>query len=123
MPILRQSSALGRLTWQPENSACLPGEQFRAPVILGRGVGITEETLLDERNTIAGVGPITVYLTVQNRAIGRRLMGAMHERPTERNFSGVLVFKQWLANRAANDFDEQRTVQRIAGAFRPSILY
>jgi hypothetical protein len=86
-------------------------------------VGITEETLLDERNTIAGVGLITVYLTVQNRAIGRRLMDAMHERPTERNFSGVLVFKQWLANRAANDFDEQRTVQRIAGAFRPSILY
>ena len=47
----------------------------------------------------------------------------MHERTTERNFSGVLVSKQWLTNRAANDFDQQRAVQRIASAFLPSILY
>src|SRR6201984_1053281 len=41
----------------------------------GRIVG---SNFLDERNSIAGVGPITVDPTVQNRAIGRRLMGAGH---------------------------------------------
>jgi predicted N-acetyltransferase YhbS len=35
----------------------------------GRIVG---SNFLDERNTIAGVGPITVDPTVQNRAVGRR---------------------------------------------------
>src|SRR5580765_585099 len=43
----------------------------------GRIVG---SNLLDERNTIAGVGPITVDPTVQNRTIGRLLMDAVHER-------------------------------------------
>ena len=43
----------------------------------GRIVG---SNFLDERNTIAGVGPITVDPTVQNRAIGRRLMDAVQER-------------------------------------------
>ena len=41
----------------------------------GRIVG---SNFLDERNSIAGVGPITVDPTVQNRAIGRRLMDAVH---------------------------------------------
>src|SRR5881398_843745 len=50
----------------------------------GRIVG---SNFLDERNTIAGVGPITVDPTVQNLAIGRRLMNAVHERAAERNFA------------------------------------
>ena len=37
----------------------------------GRVVG---SNFLDERNPIAGVGPITVDPAVQNRAVGRRLM-------------------------------------------------
>lgn len=41
----------------------------------------------------------------------------------ERNFSGVPLSKQRLANCAATDFAEQTTVQRVAGAFLPSILY
>src|SRR6476661_9230770 len=48
----------------------------------GRIVG---SNFLDERNTIAGVGPITVDPTVQNRAIGRRLMDAVHERAAEKD--------------------------------------
>src|ERR1700739_3479367 len=43
----------------------------------GRIVG---SNFLDERNSIAGVGPITVDPTVQNRAVGRRLMDAVHAR-------------------------------------------
>ena len=41
---------------------------------------IVGSNFLDERNAIAGVGPITVDPTVQNRAIGRRLMDAVHQR-------------------------------------------
>ena len=52
----------------------------------GRVVG---SNILDERNPIAGIGPITVDPTVQNRAIGRRLMQAVMERTAARNFPGV----------------------------------
>ena len=56
----------------------------------GRIVG---SNFLDERNTIAGVGPITVDPAVQNRAIGRRLMDAVHQRAAERNFAGVRLIQ------------------------------
>jgi len=56
----------------------------------GRIVG---SNFLDERNRIAGVGPITVDPSVQNRAIGRRLMDAVHERATEKNFVGVRLIQ------------------------------
>jgi len=53
----------------------------------GRIVG---SNFLDERNSIAGVGPITVDPTVQNRTIGRRLMDAVHERAAEKDFAAVV---------------------------------
>ena len=56
----------------------------------GRIVG---SNFLDERNTIAGVGPITVDPTVQNRAVGRRLMDAVHQRAAEKNFAGVRLIQ------------------------------
>lgn len=52
----------------------------------GRIVG---SNFLDERNPIAGIGPITVDPAVQNRAIGRRLMDAVMERTATRHFPGV----------------------------------
>ena len=54
---------------------------------------IAGSNFLDERNTIAGVGPITVDATVQNRAIGRRLMDAVHQRAAEKNFAGVRLIQ------------------------------
>ena len=56
----------------------------------GRVLG---SNFLDERNCIAGVGPITVDPSVQNRAIGRRLMDAVHDRAAERNFAGVRLIQ------------------------------
>src|ERR1044071_7878874 len=44
---------------------------------------IAGSNFLDERNKIAGVGPITVDPAVQNRAVGRRLMEAVHQRAAE----------------------------------------
>lgn len=63
----------------------------------GRIVG---SNFLDERNRIAGVGPITVDPTVQNRAIGRRLMDAVHERASERDFPGVRLIQAGFHTRS-----------------------
>jgi predicted N-acetyltransferase YhbS len=61
---------------------------------------IVGSNFLDERNTIAGVGPITVDPTVQNRAIGRRLMNAVHERAADRNFAGVRLIQSGFHTRS-----------------------
>lgn len=63
----------------------------------GRIVG---SNFMDERNTIAGVGPITVDPTVQNRAIGRRLMDAVHERAAENDFAGVRLIQAGFHTRS-----------------------
>jgi len=63
----------------------------------GRIVG---SNFLDERNTIAGVGPITVDPTVQDRAIGRRLMDAVHERAAEKDFAGVRLIQAGFHTRS-----------------------
>ena len=55
---------------------------------------------LDERNAIAGVGPITVDPAVQNRAIGRRLMDAVHERAASKNFAGVRLIQSGFHTRS-----------------------
>jgi len=52
----------------------------------GRIVG---SNCLDERSTIAGIGPITVDPTNQNSGIGRQLMDAVIARSDERGFPGV----------------------------------
>jgi len=61
---------------------------------------IVGSNFLDERNRIAGVGPITVDPTVQNRAIGRRLMDAVHERAAEKNFAGVRLVQAGFHTRS-----------------------
>src|SRR5262252_1799179 len=63
----------------------------------GRLVG---SNFLDERNSIAGVGPITVDPTVQNRAVGRRLMDAVHERAAEKDFAGVRLIQAGFHTRS-----------------------
>ena len=61
---------------------------------------IVGSNFLDERNAIAGVGPITVDPTVQNRTIGRRLMDAVHERAAERNFAAVRLIQAGFHTRS-----------------------
>jgi GNAT superfamily N-acetyltransferase len=63
----------------------------------GRIVG---SNFLDERNSIAGVGPITVDPIVQDRAIGRRLMEAVHQRAGEKNFAGVRLIQAGFHTRS-----------------------
>src|SRR5437773_9653294 len=85
--------AISLLTWM------LGNPKFYSVVaeIDGRIVG---SNFLDERNTIAGVGPITVDPTVQNRAIGRRLMDAVHERAASNNFAGVRLIQAGFHTRS-----------------------
>jgi len=74
--------AIGLLTWM------LGHPKFFSVVAEsdGRVVG---SNFMDERNPIAGVGPITVDPSAQNRALGRRLMDAVEERAAEKHFPGV----------------------------------
>ena len=68
--------------------ACSPIPGFYSVVaeLDGRVVG---SNFLDERSAIAGVGPITVDPSVQDRGIGRRLMQAVLDRAAARRFAGV----------------------------------
>ncbi len=55
---------------------------------------------LDERTSIAGVGPITIDPEVQNRAAGRQLMRAVMNRAAERKFAGVRLVQAAYHNRS-----------------------
>ncbi len=55
---------------------------------------------LDERDAIAGLGPITIDPQVQNRGIGRKLMDAALGRARERKFAGVRLVQAAFHNRS-----------------------
>jgi predicted N-acetyltransferase YhbS len=63
----------------------------------GRIVG---SNFLDERSTIAGLGPITVDPSVQNSRIGRRLMEALLDRAVQRRLPGVRLVQSAYHNRS-----------------------
>jgi GNAT superfamily N-acetyltransferase len=63
----------------------------------GRIVG---SNCLDERDAIAGVGPITIDPKIQNRGVGRKLMDAVLDRARERKFVGVRLVQAAFHNRS-----------------------
>lgn len=63
----------------------------------GRVVG---SNFLDERSTVAGIGPITVDPAVQNRTVGRLLMQHVLDRVTQRRFPGVRLVQAAYHNRS-----------------------
>jgi predicted N-acetyltransferase YhbS len=84
----------------------------------GRIVG---SNFLDERNPIAGIGPITVDPAVQDRAIGRRLMQAVMERAAARNFPGVRLVQAAYHRRSLSlytklGFDSREPLSVFQGA-------
>ena len=58
-------------------------------VVAQRDGRIIASNCLDERNPIAGIGPITVDPAAQNRSTGKKLMQAVLTRAAERNFPGI----------------------------------
>lgn len=63
----------------------------------GRVVG---SNFLWESAVIAGIGPITVDPSVQNGAVGRRLMSTVLQRAAERRFAGVRLVQAAYHNRS-----------------------
>src|SRR5919205_2458045 len=61
---------------------------------------IVGSNFVDERSTIAGIGPITVDPTLQNRAIGRELMQHILDRVAKRRFPGVRLVQTAYNNRS-----------------------
>ncbi len=61
---------------------------------------IVGSNCLDERDAIAGVGPITIDPKVQNRGVGRKLMDAVLDRARERNFAGVRLVQAAFHSRS-----------------------
>lgn len=80
MPALEAATGLLGTFFSHPGFYCIVAE------LEGRIVG---SNCLDERGSIAGLGPITVDNGVQNGSIGRRLMLAMLERARERRLAGV----------------------------------
>lgn len=75
---------------------------------------------LDERSTIAGVGPITVTPDVQNRAVGRALMQAVMDRADDRSFPGVRLVQATFHNRSLSlytklGFDAREPLSVVQG--------
>jgi len=58
-------------------------------VVAEQGGKIVGSNFLDERNSISGVGPITIDPEVQNAGIGGELMRAVMQRSTARGFAGM----------------------------------
>ena len=82
---------------------------------------IVGSNFLDERGPINGVGPITVDPAAQNRSIGRRLMGAVLDRASERRASGIRLLQSAFHNRSLClytklGFATRETVSKVNGA-------
>lgn len=61
---------------------------------------IVGSNFLDERSIIAGIGPITIDPSVQDRSIGRQLMQNVLDRATQRGFPGVRLVQGAYHNRS-----------------------
>lgn len=85
------ASGLHRMLFSHPGFYCVVAE------VDGRIVG---SNCLDERTSIAGVGPITVDPEIQNRSVGRKLMQAVMDRAAERKFAGVRLVQAAFHNRS-----------------------
>lgn len=74
-----------------------PGFYGVVAEIDGQVVG---SNFLDERNAVAGVGPITVDSNVQDSTVGRQLMRAVMDRAAERQAPGVRLVQTAYHNRS-----------------------
>jgi GNAT superfamily N-acetyltransferase len=88
----------------PEVSIAVLSTMFSHPgfycVVAERDGKIIGSNCLDERTPIAGVGPITVDASTQNRAAGRALMQSVLARAVERKFAGVRLVQAAYHNRS-----------------------
>ncbi len=84
----------------------------------GRVVG---SNFLWENAVIAGVGPITIAPTVQNLAVGKRLMEDVLQRAEERRIAGIRLVQAAYHNRSLSlytklGFDTREPLSNLQGA-------
>ncbi len=85
--------AIGAVTSLTSN----PGVYSVVAELDGRIAG---SNFMDERNPIAGIGPISVDPSMQNQSVGRYLMENVLERVRARNFAGVRLVQTAYHNRS-----------------------
>ncbi|HJU33787.1 MAG TPA: GNAT family N-acetyltransferase [Nitrososphaera sp.] len=61
---------------------------------------IVGSNFVDERSIIAGIGPITIEPSMQNRAIGRELMQHVLDRAAKQRYPGVRLVQTTYHNRS-----------------------
>ena len=81
---------------------------------------IVGSNFLDERGTVAGLGPITVSPSNQNSGVGRHLIQHMLDRATERKYPGVRLLQaayhtRSLALYASLNFDVREICSVLQG--------
>ena len=69
-------------------------------VVAESGGCLVGSNCLDERSVVAGLGPITVDPSIQDRGVGRKLMEAVLVRARERTFPGVRLLQSAFHNRS-----------------------
>jgi len=88
----------------PEVSIGVLSAMFSHPgffcVVAEQDGKIIGSNCMDERGSIAGIGPITIDPSAQNRAAGRQLMHAAMARAAERKFAGVRLVQAAYHNRS-----------------------
>lgn len=109
----------------PDIAAGMLDSMIQHPNIYGvvaEGDGeILGSNFLDERNPVAGIGPITVAPEVQDGRIGRALMNDVMVRAAERQTPGVRLVQaayhtRSLALYAKLGFDTRETLSNFQGA-------
>lgn len=73
---------------------------------------IAGSNFLDERNSIAGIGPITVDPGIQNQAIGRLLMDDVLKRVADKRLPGVRLLQAAYHNRSLSLYTKLGFVTR-----------
>ena len=89
-------------------------------VVAESGGQILGSNCLDERSSIAGVGPITIDPGVQNKGVGRALMEAVLARSAERGFQGARLLQATFHNRSLSlytklGFDTREPISAMQG--------
>ena len=89
-------------------------------VVAESGDRIVGSNCLDERNPIAGIGPITVDPSAQNHNVGRQLMQAVLDRIAERKFPGTRLVQAAFHNRSLSlytklGFDAREPLSCVQG--------
>jgi GNAT superfamily N-acetyltransferase len=89
---------------EPQRGVRLLSMMFSHPgffcVVAEQEGKIIGSNCLDERGPIAGVGPITIDPTVQNKSAGRQLMDAVMTRAAERKSAGIRLVQAAYHNRS-----------------------